>query len=176
MALIKLNNQSLTAVSALPAAITTGSVLQVVSQDSSTQFQNSSSGWLDIGLSATITPSSTSNKIFIIATLQIMHNNGNNGSGGMGWRVANASNTVIIGGAGGSNPTDFAAYIPSGFWNISGVQSKQIMHSPSTTSAYTYKVQVNRGNAGDPPTINYNNNGTGSFNTTSTITLMEIAG
>ena len=175
MALIKLNNQSLTAVSALPAAIPTGSVLQVVSQDSATQFQNSASGWLDIGLSATITPSSTSSKIFVLSTVIIRTNNGNNGSGGIGLRVANASNSVIIDTSGDVNPSGLAAYIPNGFYSISTTITKQILHSPNTTSAYTYKVQVNRGNAGDPPTINYNN-GNGNFAPTSTLTLMEIAG
>ena len=175
MALTQLNNQSLTAVSALPAAITTGSVLQVVSQDLSTQFENTSSGWLDIGLSATITPSSTSSKIFVLSTVIIRINNGNNGSGGVGLRVADSNNVVIIDTSGDVNPNGLSAYIPNGFYSINTTIAKQILHSPNTTSAYTYKVQVNRGNAGDPPTINYDNNGTGSFNPTSTITLMEIA-
>ena len=69
MAIIKLNNQSISAVSALPAAIATGKVLQVVEdiQNLGNALSSGSHGtWLDSGLTAlTITPSSTSSKILI---------------------------------------------------------------------------------------------------------------
>ena len=76
MAIIKPNNNTISAITALPAAITTGKVLQVVqgsttysktnsTQDSYTDAESSSgTTWV-----TSITPTSTSNKILIIASL-----------------------------------------------------------------------------------------------------------
>jgi len=66
MAIIKLNNQSMSAVSALPAGITTGKVLQVVENTTTTGVSASVDAYSDTGLSASITPSSTSNKILVL--------------------------------------------------------------------------------------------------------------
>ena len=63
MALIKLNNQSLTAVTS--AGLPSGTVLQVVNANLSSSFSTSSSSYVDAGLSVSITPSSTSSKIMV---------------------------------------------------------------------------------------------------------------
>ena len=68
MALIRLNNQSLTAVSALPAGIDTGKVLQVVQGQKTSRATITSTSFVDVGLSVNITPSSTSSKILIMAS------------------------------------------------------------------------------------------------------------
>ena len=57
-------NASLGAVTALPAAIPTGKVLQVVQGTTNTQVSHTTS-YADTTLTASITPSSTSNKIFV---------------------------------------------------------------------------------------------------------------
>ena len=49
-------------------AIGTGAVLQLVSMSSASQFSSSSVTYADIGLTATITPISSSSKIIIIAS------------------------------------------------------------------------------------------------------------
>ena len=64
MAIIKPNNNTISAITALPAAITTGKVLQVVQSTTTTSVTHSTT-FADTGLSATITPSSTSSKILI---------------------------------------------------------------------------------------------------------------
>jgi len=64
MAIITLNNNSLSSVTSLPAAISTGKVLQVVQTASGSTNMISTSGYVGSGLS--ITPSSSSNKIQII--------------------------------------------------------------------------------------------------------------
>ena len=70
MALTRLSNQSLTSISSLPAAISTGKVLQVLSTTKTDSFASSSisaNTGVDItGLSVDITPSATSSKILII--------------------------------------------------------------------------------------------------------------
>ena len=58
MAIITLNNNSLSSVTALPAAISTGKVLQVVNASTTTQSASSSSTFADVtNLTAAITPS-----------------------------------------------------------------------------------------------------------------------
>ena len=66
MAIIKPINNTISAITALPAAISTGSVLQVVNGSTYTKVSSTSSTYADTGLSASITPSSTSNKVLVI--------------------------------------------------------------------------------------------------------------
>ncbi len=70
MALTRLSNQSLTSVTSLPAAITTGKVLQVVTASDQTARTTTSSSFVTASntLTVDITPSSSSNKIYVIAT------------------------------------------------------------------------------------------------------------
>jgi hypothetical protein len=70
MAIIKPNNNTLSSITALPAAISTGKVLQVVSATLGSQVNTTSTSDSDTGLNANITPSSTSNKILV----QVSHN------------------------------------------------------------------------------------------------------
>jgi hypothetical protein len=67
MALTKINNNTLSAVTGLPAAIATGKVLQMITTESSTEVSQTSSNtgtiYYNNNLSANITPSSSSNKI-----------------------------------------------------------------------------------------------------------------
>ena len=69
------------------ADLPNGSVVQVVyagDQPSST-LTTTSTSYVDTGISATITPSSSSNKVFIMADLHVyLH-----GIGGAGWTRAN---------------------------------------------------------------------------------------
>lgn len=115
-----------------------GTVVQVL-QDTKTDYQSASSNggsWTNIsGLSVSITPSSTSSKIFVFSTIQ-MHSNGN-----MFLRIIRNSTPIGVGdlvgnrgqaGAGdGYNPDD----------NRNQNFTLQHLDSPSTTSAVTYQVQ-----------------------------------
>ena len=73
MAIITLNNNSLSSVTALPAGVG-GKVLQVVQGIYTLFAQTNSQSFVDTGLSKTITPSSTSNKILAIASMQFRTN------------------------------------------------------------------------------------------------------
>ena len=65
MSITKLNNRSLTAVTALPSGVG-GKVLQVVTGTYATSATTSSGTFSSTGLSASITPSSVSSKILIL--------------------------------------------------------------------------------------------------------------
>jgi hypothetical protein len=69
MAIITLNNNSLSSVTSLPAAIPTGKVLQVVHGTDETLRQTTSTSFVSLTLNASITPSSTSSKVFVMVDL-----------------------------------------------------------------------------------------------------------
>ena len=77
MALTKINNNTLSAITGLPAGVG-GKVLNVVTVAKTDTFASSTAGsFTDItGMSATITPSSTSSKILVL--LNINSDGGNN--------------------------------------------------------------------------------------------------
>jgi hypothetical protein len=79
MALTKINNNTLSAITTLPAAIATGKVLQVVQTTKTDTFTTTSTSFTDVtGLSVSITPSSASSKILIFSEIiwlvRITHN------------------------------------------------------------------------------------------------------
>jgi hypothetical protein len=71
MAIIKPNNNTISAITALPSGMTsapglsTGKVLQYVFASTATGVTSTSNTFADIGITASITPSSSSNKIYI---------------------------------------------------------------------------------------------------------------
>jgi hypothetical protein len=66
MAIIKPNNNTLSSITALPAAISTGKVLQAVTASTQTQSSTTSGSFQATALTANITPSATSSKILIL--------------------------------------------------------------------------------------------------------------
>lgn len=63
-------NASLGAVTALPAAITTGKVLQVANDQDGGHIVLNNTSWIDTALSISFTPVSASSKILMLATVQ----------------------------------------------------------------------------------------------------------
>lgn len=159
-----------------------GGILQVVSATKTDTFTLSSSDgtFTDVtGLSVSITPTSTSSKIFIMANLNISGSNRY-----AAFKVLRDSTSIGIGDA-ASSRTRVAV---SSHRNESASNDHHIMHnsstnfldSPNTTSATTYKIQiantyvaggytvyVNRGNT--DADANYAHRGA------STITVMEVS-
>ena len=142
----------------------TGSVLQVV-QDFETAGSNSTTlgTWVDSGTYASITPSSASSKILIIANFgfSVRHSSG---AGPWGYTrcYRNTASTII----GGSNIKYIDASGVSTNENHT-MQSFVFLDSPSTTSSTLYKMQYQIA-SGTHAYWNYGSD--------STITLMEIAG
>ena len=148
-----------------------GKVLQVVSTTKTDTFTTSSTSLTDVtGMSASITPSSASNKILVLSSLTYSSNNYN--SHGILLRGA----TEIAKATAGTNPTTFAM---SGNNSQSfAIYCHSISHldSPSTTSATTYKVQVKVQSGGTFYLNQSDRDNSDDLRGVSTLTLLEIAG
>jgi hypothetical protein len=157
-----------------------GHVIQVV-QAVKTDVQSFTSvTYTDVtGLSASITPSSTSNKILV---LMHMHHGSDTGIGG--FRLVRGATPIHVGDASGSctQATGGLGYGVSADNNSAYyaglVSAVQYLDSPSTTSSTTYKVQIMDANGGNTYVnrAGYDSNNSASMRGTSSITLMEIAG
>ena len=166
MAIITLNNNSLSSVTSLPAGVG-GKVLQVVNAESTTTVNLTSTTYTDSSLSASITPSSTSNKILVLINQEIAIHDTNDVIGGA-VKILRDS-TTIYGGV-----TAFQLYVQNTGGSVNNTQfyypcNLNVLDSPSSTSALTYKTQIRSYQAGDtivsqPDSME------------SSITLMEIAG
>jgi len=132
MAIIKLNNQSISSVSALPAGISTGKVLQVVTATDGTGLSSSSTSYVDTGLSASITPSSSSNKVLVIVTTGV-HGIDTASTTGLKLKLVRDSTDLIEQSSWGSHPTITYIYGQGHCFNY--------LDSPSSTSSTTYKLQ-----------------------------------
>ena len=140
-----------------------GKVLQVVNATFSGSYSTSSATRTDTGLTASITPTNTANKILVFVNLTGNSAYGGTGSGPYGrfTLMRGATDLTRIEGEQG--------YTGSTASNSTGSCSTTYLDSPNTTSSTTYKVQGS----------NAPGNGIISISTsssTSTITLMEIAG
>ena len=134
-----------------------GKVLQVITATDSTTRGTTSSSFVTASntLSVSITPSSTSNKIFVICTCGIgMSNTGHTGA------IAIYKGATNLGDAGAG-----MSYI-KGTGDDGMPYSVSVLDSPSTTSATTYQIYIRNLSGG---TINLNAG-------KSSITAMEIAG
>ena len=164
MAIIKLNNQSISAVSALPAGITTGKVLQVVTATDSTQRNTNSTSFVTASntLSVNITPSATSSKVFVVVNTTAYNNN----SGvSMALTIYRDSSDLGNGVYGMINSYDTNT---SGQRTIGQPTSMSVLDSPSSTSQLTYQVYV-RTDSGGEIYFNY-------ADIKASITAFEIAG
>ena len=130
-----------------------GSVIQVVEGSYNTQTDIGSASYVDTGLSVIITPKFSSSKVYVITNLQTFVN----GVGIIGVNILRGS-TSILTQQGSSGYQD----------NSADVVSLTKLDSPATTSATTYKVQVNHFAASGIMRINQYGG--------SRITVMEIAG
>ena len=138
-----------------------GHVIQTVYASQAGQATTTSTSFVDTSLAATITPTSASNKILVIANVN-MYGDTND---------IHSVCTVYRGTISGTN-------LGNGDWGIGGSYggaspvknnvSCAILDSPSTTSAQTYTVAIRRN--GSSGTMYLNVNGERS-----TIVLQEIA-
>ena len=161
-----------------------GSVLQVVTAELTSWVSMSTTSWQDTGLSGTITPSSSSNKILITVSFGGAQTTQSNGDHGFSMRLLrNNTESDLNGAADGNRPR--ALFHQGGFsynaGHFVGGFSITGMDSPSTTSTITYKVQGWPQDSSYPiiingPSNNPNESQTYSARTKAIITMMEIAG
>jgi hypothetical protein len=150
-------------------------VLQVVSTTKTDTFTMASTTYADLtGLSVSITPSSATSKIYVMATISA---SSTPGVVTIQAQLMRGSTAIAIGDAAGSRTRASTAGMPqtaSEFTTL-GVD---FLDSPATTSATTYKIQVRANTAN---TVAVNRTVTDSDNVAfsrnvSTITVMEVAG
>jgi len=143
----------------------TGAVLQVVQGTSSTIVVNNTNTYVDTGLSATLTPSSTSSKILVISSLPYAFG-ADNGSVEPNFQIIRNSTSVFV---------TSAVVNVSGIVQLFAVAGISYLDSPNTTSAVTYKIQFKERSAasryGGTAVMAVNNT-----QTTGSIIILEIAG
>jgi len=123
--------------------ITTGKVLQVVQGTNGTNNTTTSTSFGDTGLSASITPTSTSSKILVMLSAQyyIYDTSGARAAGGV--RILRDSTVVYSDqvDSGGVLGMDHEYSGVSGMYT-GGRYDMKYLDSPSTTSQVTYKTQA----------------------------------
>ena len=155
MAIIKPNNNTISAITALPAAISTGKILQHKQKSLSGNFETSSTSYQTV-ISDTITPSSSSNKIKVImdGTFQ-SYDSSSNQTG----YAKNKITRAISGGASTDIMSDaefmrqYNTGASSGACLIRAWQFVSFYDSPSTTSAITYTYKQRADHSSDTVTI-----------------------
>ena len=150
-----------------------GGVIQVVSFTTQTETTaNAGTTFVDTGVTATITPKFATSKILILTYHAVTFSNfaGNGDTGGWSIRLLRG-NTVIKNGA--SNGSDHYISVPSesSYIVFNDPDFMQHFDSPNTTSAVTYKTQVNESNS----EINVKINGNQASNVDSSMILMEVS-
>jgi hypothetical protein len=138
-------------------------VLQVVHATYGTAAGNSTTSFVDTGLTATITPQATSNKILVIVNQMGVAKLAGNAASAVAIRIMRGATEVY--------QTNGLMYTNSSLANY-GSCAMTIFDTPNTTSAVTYKTQfANNVNASDAQV----QASIGAGFQTSTITLMEIS-
>lgn len=144
------------------AAMPSGSILQI-QQAYKTDAFTLNGGWTNVtGLSVSITPTSTTSKIFVICSVMISQT----GGGGDSYCRVIRDGTIVVG---AGNAGYFAQVAGQDYFQA----DCKVMHyldSPATTSSITYTVQ------GNGASFYLNARGLdGGFATASSIHVMELA-
>jgi hypothetical protein len=159
--------------SALPA----GSVLQVLSASFTQTQAQSANSWVDItNLAVTITPTSSTSKMLLMAEITSSCD-GSIGSTYQFFRFTRAGSAIGVGDANGSQSQATAGNISPANGSASSVVLKYL-DSPATTSATTYKVQLYNQQTARTSYINRSGTDAPSADYAryiSTLTVMEIA-
>ena len=154
-----------------------GKVLQVVqaTKQDTQDFALSTGTLSDVtGLSASITPSSSSNKVLVMFTVHIGQNSG--GSANAYININRGGSDIFIGNASGSRTrgTSSVGMDMNSQYTLK-IATQTFLDSPSTTSATTYKLRAG-GFSSRTFHINRTIVDAAEGNTaTSTLTLMEVS-
>ena len=148
-----------------------GGIIQVVQTVKTDTFSKQSTAFADItGLSAAITPSSSSNKVLVDCRLYLSAGTSAGTSAGKLNFVRGSTN---IGQPSGST-SHMATFYSWGSNSYMEPHSMNFLDSPSTTSATTYKIQIGADGTAATLYVNryYHND---NYRGISTLTLMEVA-
>ena len=163
--------QAFAVAAGLTAAGNAGIGSNVVTSQTTTAVTSTSTDYADAGLSATITPSSDTSKILVIASVYIGARKSDTDIPSVGLRIVRTATDVFtsnrnlhLGMAGGGNPSRLAT-------------RATIFHldEPSTTSATTYKIQFNITATGASGTGYFSRDDFDATGMPSDIVLIEVA-
>jgi len=158
----------------IPAkTIGTGAIIQVVNDSDTANTVVSTQTYTDTGLSASITPSSTSNKVLIMISQDFQLESTTSISAVTGgFKLLRDSTTLYTGSDDGNSFGVRIVGEGSASRAFNFVWSYQYYDTPSSTSSITYKTQCRTYDTNYRFRLNNQINGTSK----SFITLMEIAG
>jgi hypothetical protein len=152
-----------------------GKVLQVAQAVKTDTFTTTSTSFVDVtGLAVSITPSSATSKILVIAQLYV----GNAATNVYTiWRLIRDSTAVYVGDAAGSRTRSTGSFIGP---TEAGTQQAQVgvfLDSPNVTSSTTYKIDLRvTSSTGTVGRSGSDTDGANFSRTPSSITAFEIAG
>ena len=153
------------------SGVSAGKILQVVSgsQQVAASQGFSSDSFVDTGLSASITPSSSSSKVFVTGYLSWRFEMSQNGNAQWNFAITDGSNNILD-----AMTNDLDGYEQD---DAGGIMARKhpisFLHSPNTTSSFTYKMRMNAKNSQYSANLIVQKNGTA--NNISRIILMEVA-
>jgi hypothetical protein len=151
-----------------------GKVLQVVSTTKTDTFTTTNSAFTDVtGLTVSITPASSSNKVFVIASVVM---GCTAGSEKTSWRLMRDSTAIHIGDAASSRTRQTVQWQSTHATSMI-MNTCNILDSPSTTSAVAYHIEGMAQDTSGSMCVNRSGTwGTGQEYGTyaSTVTAMEI--
>ena len=155
-----------------------GKVGQIVQGTLTATFVTSSTSYVDItGLSATITPSSTTSKVLLIAQIAVGGASTQTGN----YRFTGGNSDTYVGAASGNKTQAVFGGIETMSASAVGGLMMMYVDSPATTSAVTYKAQVMVGSA-SAGTVRINLSSTDTSNDTndrvrgaSSLVAIEVA-
>jgi hypothetical protein len=175
----QLRTNSIVPVGGIPAGASGGGIIQIVSTTKTDTFTTTTTGsWIDVtGLSASITPRSTSNKILVIARLV---GNGTAGTTRLNMRVARGGTAITQ----ADSYSVGATSLQSAGNEVYNADSSNMtigmlthLDSPASISSLSYSIQIYNLNGSSTLYVNRaNSEGNPSARGTSTITLMEVSG
>jgi len=142
-----------------------GGIIQIVQNTSDTAVETTNTAsYEDVGLTATITPTRSDSKIFVMVSIPFRLANDGAGANGGSYQILRGSTNIDVVQAymyynAGSGMSTKYTYL---------LHNRQILDSPATTSAVTYKTQHIAYGSGSKV---YSQYGGRSY-----MTLMEVSG
>ena len=153
-----------------------GGVIQVKSTTKTDAFDTTSTSLVDVtGLSVSITPTRSDSKILVMTTV----NAGANTSNFMYMQIVRDSTPIFRGDAAGSRPRRSGMYYDYDNTGMNATINVTHMDEPATTSATTYKIQIQCATSGNAYVNRSHRDTDGSgydARLASSITVLEISG
>jgi len=144
-----------------------GKVLQVVNVFTSSNTSTNSTSWQNTGMLLSITPSSTTSKIYVISTFGTKSTTASNvGSGNQKIRIYR---TISGGSEVDLAITNIGTREANGFNDyVEGAGSISVLDSPNTTNSCSYRIKIKSNHSSTNIQVPAGESGV--------LTLMEIAG